>query len=160
MPAVASAPPSAPATVASATTAAIAPIRRLPDDASAGVGLGVSAADAVAGRHDHHLAGEARRFRLHGVDLGSLSLWELRPSAASSLGRVHLGVRPPWVRPALGEVASCSGASFGASTSAAAVTGSPGCRRVGSGRPGAEGSGFTAGGLGLLFAHVGFSRIG
>ena len=30
---------------------------------------------------------------------------------------------------------------------------------IGSGRPGAEGSGFTAGGLVLLIAHVGFSRI-
>ena len=40
--------------------------------------------DAVAGRHDHHIAGEARRFRLHGVDLGSVDLgsiiWALRPS--------------------------------------------------------------------------------
>ena len=118
--------------------------------------LGVGA-DAFARRHDRHIAGEARHFRLYGIDLGRLSRRRL------DLRRLHL-----------------DGIHLGSVCLGSVTLGRVGLRRglfllgrefrrldlgcghyrfirrrhVRRGRPGAEGSGFTAGGLGLLIAHV------
>ena len=80
---------------------------------------------AVAGRHDHELAGHARRFRLGGIDLGRFDFERLDLRAST------LGALQPWAastfgaspRCQLGRVSSCSARAAADSTSAAAVSG-------------------------------------
>ena len=124
-PAVASAPPSAPAIAASATTAASAASRRLPNMPELGSDSGfrtgvVAVPGAVAGRHDHDLAGQARRVGLGGFSLG-------HHLGRIGLGRFGLRRTPPWRVSALGAPARApdSGDSNAGRTSTSASAPKP-----------------------------------
>ena len=96
-------------------------------------------AAAVTGRHDHHVAGKAWRFRLYGIDLGSLNLGS-SALGASALGASTFGASiltaSTLGASGFGEVSSLSGARLAASTSAVvAVIGSPGAGASGAAGP-------------------------
>src|SRR6478735_5938373 len=115
-PAVASAPPSAPATVASATTAAIAAKRRLPEAGSVGA---ASAFELALSPFHGRSPGDMITTVPDECDVAGLAASTLGASAfgASAFGASALRAS------ALGAVSCCSGAIFGDSTSAAAVAG-------------------------------------
>ncbi|WP_442896179.1 hypothetical protein [Bradyrhizobium sp. AZCC 2289] len=106
----------------------------------------------MAWGHDHELAGEARRFRLgflrlRSLNLGSLSLGSLNLGSLNlgslNLGRLRLGSGLFLFRREHG------GLDTGLRRRRCVCRG-----QLGSGRPGADETGFIADGLGLLLTHV------